>query len=106
MARRQATTVQSRDVAAVDVTRDGARVTPPMTSATTNSMAQLSFTFSVLGGLLGIVFGHVALSQIKKSAEGGRKLAIAGIVIGYGWIGLFLGFLGLSYTISSLNGAI
>ncbi|OJZ64175.1 DUF4190 domain-containing protein [Mycolicibacterium diernhoferi] len=32
---------------------------------------------------LGIVFGHIALSQIKRSGEDGRGLAIAGLVIGY-----------------------
>ena len=32
---------------------------------------------------LGVIFGHVALSQISKTGEGGRGLAIAGLVIGY-----------------------
>jgi hypothetical protein len=103
---RGAAPVQSHAVAAADVTRDGVRVAPPMAAASTNSMAVLSFIFSALGGLLGIVFGHIALSQITTSGEGGRKLAIAGLVIGYGWIALFLGFLALAYTISSLNGTL
>jgi peptidyl-prolyl cis-trans isomerase B (cyclophilin B) len=30
-----------------------------------------------------VIFGHVALSQINKTGEGGRGLAIAGLVIGY-----------------------
>ena len=34
-------------------------------------------------GILAVVFGHVALSQIKKTNQGGRGLAIAGLVLGY-----------------------
>ncbi len=32
---------------------------------------------------LAVIFGHVALSQIKKTNEDGKGLAIAGLVIGY-----------------------
>ena len=32
---------------------------------------------------LGIIFGHVALSQIARTGEGGRGMAIAGLVISY-----------------------
>ncbi len=32
---------------------------------------------------LGIVFGHISLSQIKRTGEQGRGLAIAGLIIGY-----------------------
>jgi peptidyl-prolyl cis-trans isomerase B (cyclophilin B) len=32
---------------------------------------------------LGIAFGHVSLSQIKKTGEGGRGLAIAGLITSY-----------------------
>lgn len=38
---------------------------------------------------LGIIFGHVALSQIARTGEGGRGLAIAGLVISY-LIGAFI----------------
>ena len=40
---------------------------------------------------LGVIFGHVAISQINKTGEGGRGLAVAGLVIGY--IGCALGLL-------------
>lgn len=39
---------------------------------------------------LGIVFGHIALSQLKRNDEDGRGLAIAGLVIGYVFTALFL----------------
>ena len=32
---------------------------------------------------LGIVFGHISLSQIKQTGEEGRGLAVAGLVISY-----------------------
>jgi Domain of unknown function (DUF4190) len=34
---------------------------------------------------LGIIFGHIALSQIKRTGEVGRGLAISGLVIGCIW---------------------
>lgn len=88
------------------VDSNGVLIAPPMTPPRTNTFAVLSLVFSLGGGLLGIVFGHIALSQIKTSGEGGRNVAITGLVIGYGWIGLFLAFLALAYTISSLNGTL
>ena len=46
-------------------------------------MAVLSLIFSFGGGLLGAVFGHIALSQIKRTAEDGRGLVIVGTMLGY-----------------------
>ncbi|AMB57709.1 DUF4190 domain-containing protein [Microterricola viridarii] len=63
----------------------------------TNTFAIVSLVASVVGFftgitfLVGIIFGHIALSQIKKSGENGRGMAIAGLVIGY--IGLVLGII-------------
>ena len=30
-----------------------------------------------------MVFGHVALAQIRRTRQGGRELAIAGLIVGY-----------------------
>lgn len=49
----------------------------------TNSLAVVSLVCAFLFAPLGIVFGHMSLSQIKKSGEDGRGLAIAGLVISY-----------------------
>lgn len=49
----------------------------------TNIMAILSLVFAFVFSLLGVIFGHVALSQIRRTGEQGRGLAIAGLVIGY-----------------------
>jgi branched-subunit amino acid permease len=47
----------------------------------TNTMAILGLIFAFVFSPLGIVFSAVGLSQIKKRREGGRGLAIAGLVL-------------------------
>ena len=54
---------------------------PPKRS--TNGMAIASLVTSFLFAPLGIVFGHISLSQIRRTGEEGRGMAIAGLVIGY-----------------------
>jgi peptidyl-prolyl cis-trans isomerase B (cyclophilin B) len=49
----------------------------------TNTLAIASLVCAFLFAPLGIVFGHISLSQIKKTGEEGRGLAVAGLVIGY-----------------------
>ena len=46
-------------------------------------MAIASLVSAFLFAPLGIVFGHISLSQLKRSGEDGRGLAVAGLVIGY-----------------------
>lgn len=66
----------------------------------TNALAIASFVVSLIGfGLIGVILGHVALSQIKRSNgyERGRGFAIAGLIIGYAEIAIaalfILGFI-------------
>ncbi len=49
----------------------------------TNGLAIASLVCAFLFFPLGIVFGHMSLSQIRKTHEGGHGLAIAGLVISY-----------------------
>ena len=49
----------------------------------TNALAIASLVCAFLFAPLGIVLGYLSLSQIKRSGEDGRGLAIAGLVIGY-----------------------
>ena len=49
----------------------------------TNALAIASLICAFLFAPLGVVFGHLSLSQIKKSGEDGRGMAVAGLVIGY-----------------------
>ncbi|MGL4340372.1 MAG: DUF4190 domain-containing protein [Rhodoglobus sp.] len=49
-----------------------------------NVLAIISLVASILGvGLAGVITGHIALNQIKKTGEQGNVLAIIGLVLGY-----------------------
>jgi hypothetical protein len=52
-------------------------------SQRTNSFALTALILGLVVGPLAIPFGHVALSQIQRTGENGRGLAIAGLVLGY-----------------------
>jgi Domain of unknown function (DUF4190) len=54
-------------------------VSPPATNAMAIASLILVFVFLPLG----IIFGHVARGQIKRTHEGGRGLATAALIIGY-----------------------
>ena len=56
-------------------------VTPP--GAPTNSMAIASMVCAFLFAPLGIVFGHISLTQIRRTGEQGHGLALAGLVLSY-----------------------
>lgn len=54
----------------------------------TNGLAIASMVLGILwvwwiGSVLAVVFGHIALGQIKRTGQGGRGMAIAGLVLGY-----------------------
>jgi peptidyl-prolyl cis-trans isomerase B (cyclophilin B) len=57
----------------------------PVGGRTTNGLAVASLITAFVLPPLAIVFGHVALAQIKRAdgAEDGRGMAIAGTAIGY-----------------------
>jgi len=60
---------------------------PAAAVAPWNVLSIVSLVTSVLGlSLVGIITGHIALSQIKKTGEQGRVLAIIGLVLGYLWL--------------------
>lgn len=46
-----------------------------------------------LGGLVAVITGHVARSQIKRTGEAGDSLALAGLIIGYVAIAMFFLFI-------------
>jgi hypothetical protein len=57
----------------------------------TNGMAIASMVLGILwlywiGSILALIFGYVALNQIRERNQGGRGMAIAGIVLG--WVGV------------------
>lgn len=57
---------------------------------TTNGMAVASMVLGIvwvcwIGSILALVFGYVALGQIRQLGQQGRGMVIAGIVLG--WVG-------------------
>jgi peptidyl-prolyl cis-trans isomerase B (cyclophilin B) len=55
-----------------------APVSPP-----TNTMAIAALVSAFLFAPLAIVFGHIALSQIKHNGQSGRALALTALILGY-----------------------
>jgi hypothetical protein len=56
-----------------------------------NVLSIVSLVTSVLGAsIVGVITGHIALNQIKKTGEQGNVLAIIGLIVGYlgvvGWL--------------------
>ena len=52
-----------------------------------------------IGSILAVIFGHVALSQIRKDPSiQGRGMAVAGVVLG--WVGLGVLLIGLIVGVS------
>lgn len=84
-----------------------------MPVAPNNGMAVAAMVVSIVGavlaiflvggllGLVGAILGHVALGQIKRSGQGGRGMALAGVIVG--WIALALSVLLLIAVIADEN---
>ena len=67
----------------------------PVPEQRTNVLAIVALVLGIVIPPAGIVCGHIALSQIKRTRENGRGLALAGTIIGYvltiGYILLIVG---------------
>ena len=76
----------------------------PVAAPRTNVLAIVSLVISILGfNVIAIILGAIALSQIKKTQEGGRGLAIAGIVIGAISIVLIIVIIIATFAIAAAN---
>jgi peptidyl-prolyl cis-trans isomerase B (cyclophilin B) len=60
------------------------------TSLNTLAVVSIASALTSIGAVAAIITGHVALTQIKKSGESGRGLALAGTIIGYVTIALWI----------------
>lgn len=56
---------------------------PGPVAARTNTLSIVSLVTAFVCSLAAVITGHIALSQIKRTGEAGRGLAIAGLVLGY-----------------------
>ncbi|GAA2701530.1 DUF4190 domain-containing protein [Actinoplanes palleronii] len=70
-------------------------------SGRTNGFAIASLIFGILGGLLGIVFGLIALGQIPKRGDRGKGLAIAGLSLSIAWIVLIVGIVAVGNAVDN-----
>lgn len=74
--------------------------------AKTNTLAIVSLIASIsafvilpfIGSVVGVITGHMSLSQLKTNGEQGRGLALAGTIVG--WVGLGLAVLGIIAAIA------
>lgn len=69
----------------------------PTTLAHTNTFALVSIVLTFFQPIAGIVFGHIALSQIKRNGDAGRGLALTGLIIGYIYVA-FIVFALIAYV--------
>jgi Domain of unknown function (DUF4190) len=78
----------------------------------TNGLAVASLVCAIAGflffipAILGIIFGFVARSQIRQSGgrQGGDGLAVAGILVGFAWVVLFIIVFVVSAASTNSNG--
>ncbi|MEV8337161.1 DUF4190 domain-containing protein [Leucobacter sp. NPDC077196] len=75
----------------------------------TNTFAFLAIIFAFLSPIAGIVFGHMGLSQIKRTGDAGRGIALTGLIIGYAYfvfLALFIViYIGFLFTIFAAVGS-
>jgi hypothetical protein len=75
------------------------------TSLNTLAVVSIASALTSIGAVAAIITGHVALTQIKKSGESGRGLALAGTIIGYVTLALWvLGSIALAVAGAYLRG--
>ncbi|AXA96001.1 DUF4190 domain-containing protein [Microbacterium sp. PM5] len=72
----------------------------------TNVLAVISMIASILGfvwilpligSVGGAIMGHISLNQIKRTGEGGRAMALAGVIVG--WVGTAISLLIIGFFV-------
>ena len=56
---------------------------PPGQAASTNTLAIIALILGIVVPPGGIICGHIALSQIRRTHEQGHGMALAGTIVGY-----------------------
>jgi hypothetical protein len=80
---------------------------PAVTATRTSGLAIASMVLGILflygvGAILAIIFGHVAMSQMKSDPQlGGRRMAKAGLILGYCWLGLLVAVFVIAAAVSA-----
>lgn len=60
------------------------------TGPRTNTLAIIALIGAFVFAPAGIICGHIALGQIKRTGEGGQQLALWGTILGYVFTALWL----------------
>jgi hypothetical protein len=58
------------------------------TAPRTNVLAIVAFILAFFISIAGVIVGFIALSQIKRTGEGGRGLALAAVILGFVFLAL------------------
>ena len=66
----------------------GSAAYQPANVAPTNTLAIVALILGFVVPIAGIICGHIALGQIKRTGENGHGLALAGTILGYVFTGL------------------
>ena len=53
-----------------------------------NRLAVLALVLGSIGGALALVFGHIAMAQIRQTGERGMSMARGATILGYMWLGI------------------
>ena len=69
------------------------------TKLNTLAVVSIASALTSIGAVAAIITGHVALTQIKKSGENGRGLALAGTILGYVTVGVWI-LVSIAFTIA------
>jgi Domain of unknown function (DUF1707)/Domain of unknown function (DUF4190) len=64
------------------------------------------FLVGPLATLPAILFGHMAMNQIKETGEQGKGLAVAGLVLGWGAVALGIILMLVVMTVAGTHGAV
>ncbi|WP_219950284.1 DUF4190 domain-containing protein [Salinibacterium sp. M195] len=64
---------------------DVVRPAPPV-AARTSPLAILALVLAAIGGAPALLFGHLAIRQIKETGERGLVMARVATVLGYVWL--------------------
>ena len=66
---------------------------PPLVLHKTNGLAVGALVCGIIpffGGIPAVILGHMARGQIRKSGDRGDGMAVAGLVLGYLWVSLWV----------------
>lgn len=58
----------------------------PLAPSRTNPVAILALVLAAIGGAPALIFGHVAIRQIKETGERGLLMARIATALGYVWL--------------------